>query len=126
MATSTADSQSSSLDTIKLFIAITLVLLSLGGFYYFSEASLLYRVLGLLATIAAASAIVFTTTRGKNLIAFMSGARMEVRKMVWPTRVETMQTTLIVIVMVAILAVFLLIVDSILGWLVKLFLGTGG
>lgn len=126
MATTTADSQSSPLDTVKLFIALLLVILSLGGFYYFSEASLLYRVLGLLAMVIAASAIVFTTARGKNLIAFMSGARTEVRKMVWPTRIETMQTTLIVIVMVAILAVILLIVDSILGWLVKLFLGTGG
>ncbi|HHL19271.1 MAG TPA: preprotein translocase subunit SecE [Thiothrix sp.] len=126
MATTTVDSQSSLPDTIKLIIAVLLVILSLGGFYYFSESSLLYRVLGLLAVVIAASAIAFTTTRGKNLVAFMGGARMEVRKMVWPTRVETMQTTLIVIVMVALLAVVLLIVDSILGWLVKLFLGTGG
>jgi preprotein translocase subunit SecE len=126
MATTTVDPQSSLPDTIKLIIAVLLVILSLGGFYYFSEVSLLYRVLGLLAVVIAASAIAFTTMRGKNLVTFMSGARMEVRKMVWPTRVETMQTTLIVIVMVALLAVVLLIVDSILGWLVKLFLGTGG
>ncbi len=126
MATTTADSKSSLPDTIKLIIAVLLVILSLGGFYYFSETSLLYRVLGLLAIVIAASALAFTTARGKNLVAFMGGARMEVRKMVWPTRVETMQTTLIVIVMVALLAVILLIVDSILGWLVKLFLGTGG
>ncbi len=126
MATTTADSKSSLPDTIKLIIAVLLVILSLGGFYYFSETSLLYRVLGLLAIVIAASALAFTTARGKNLVAFMGGARMEVRKMVWPTRVETMQTTLIVIVMVALLAVILLIVDSILGWLVRLFLGTGG
>jgi len=125
MATTTVDSQSSLPDIIKLVIAVLLVILSLGGFYYFSEASLLYRVLGLLAVVIAASAIAFTTARGKTLIAFMGGARMEVRKMVWPTRIETMQTTLIVIVMVALLAVILLIVDSILGWLVKLFLGNG-
>lgn len=127
MARTTADSQSSSLDdTVKLLIASLLVVFSLGGFYYFSDTSLLYRVLGLLAMIIVASAIFFTTDRGKSLTTFMSGARIEVRKMVWPTRIETMQTTLIVIVMVAILAVILLIVDSILGWLVKLFLGTGG
>lgn len=126
MASTTADSQSSSLDTVKLFIALLLVVLSLGGFYYFSDISFLYRVLGLLAVVIAAAAIFFTTARGKRLITFMSSARIEVRKMVWPTRIETMQTTLIVIVMVAILAVILLIVDSILGWLVKLFLGAGG
>ena len=126
MATTTADSQSSQLDIIKLIIAVLLIVLAMGGFYYFSEASLLYRVLGLLAVTVVAAGIAFTTTSGKQLVAFMGNARTEIRKMVWPTRVETMQTTMIVIVMVAILSVFLLIVDSILGWLVKLFLGAGG
>ena len=126
MATTTADSQSSQLDIIKLIIAVLLIVLALGGFYYFAEASLLYRVLGLLAVAVAAAGIVFTTASGKQFVAFMGNARTEIRKMVWPTRVETMQTTMIVIVMVAILSVFLLIVDSILGWLVKLFLGAGG
>ncbi len=126
MATTTADSQSSQLDIVKLTIALLLIVLALGGFYYFADASLLYRVLGLLAVVIVAAGIAFTTTSGKQLTAFMGNARTEVRKMVWPTRVETMQTTMIVIVMVAILSVFLLIVDSILGWLVKLFLGAGG
>ena len=125
-ATSSADSQISSFDVLKLILAIVLVLVAMGGFYYYSQESLLYRVLGLLAAVSVAAGVALTTHSGKKLIAFMGNARTEVRKMVWPTRVETVQTTLVVIFMVAILSVFLLIVDSILGWAVKFFLGTGG
>lgn len=124
MATTSSDSQTSSLDIPKLILAILLVLLGMGGFYYFSEGSLLYRVLGLLAVVAIAVTIALTTQSGKNLIGFMGNARTEVRKIVWPTRVETIQTTLIVLFMVVLLSIFLLIVDSILGWAIKLFLGS--
>jgi preprotein translocase subunit SecE len=123
MAATSSETQTSSLDLPKLILAILLVVVGMGGFYYFSDGSLLYRVLGLLAVVGIAAGIALTTQSGKNLIGFMGNARTEVRKIVWPTRVETIQTTLIVIFMVALLAVFLLIVDSILGWAVKLFLG---
>ncbi|MEE9350693.1 MAG: preprotein translocase subunit SecE [Thiotrichaceae bacterium] len=126
MATASADSQTSSFDILKLVLAIALVLVAMGGFYYYSQESLLYRVLGLLAVVGVAAGIALTTYSGKNLIGFMGNARTEVRKMVWPTRVETVQTTLVVLFMVTILAIFLLIIDSILGWAVKFFLGTGG
>ncbi len=126
MAAASADSQTSSFDILKLVLAIALVLVAMGGFYYFSQESLLYRVLGLLAVVGIAAGIALTTHSGKNLISFMGNARTEVRKMVWPTRVETVQTTLVVLFMVAILAVFLLIIDSILGWAVKSFLAAGG
>ncbi len=125
MATTSTNSQSSPVDTIKLIFAIVLVLAALGGFYYFSQESLLYRVLGLLAVAGVAIAIALTSQSGRRLLAFMKNARTEVRKMVWPTRVETVQTTLVVIFMVALLAIFLLLVDSILGWAVKLFLSAG-
>lgn len=125
-AASSSDSHTSSFDIVKLVIAIALVVAAMGGFYYLSEESFLYRVLGLLAVVSVAAAIALTTTSGKKLIAFMGDAKTEVRKVVWPTRAETVQTTLIVIFMVALLAIFLLIIDSILGWAVKLFLGAGG
>ncbi len=123
---SSADSQTSSFDILKLIFAIALVLVAMGGFYYFSQESLLYRVLGLLAVVGVAAGVALTTQSGKNLIGFMGNARTEVRKMVWPTRAETVQTTLVVVFMVALLAVFMLIIDSILAWAVKFFLGTGG
>ena len=126
MATTSTESHTSSFDVLKIIVAIALVLAAMSGFYYFSEESFLYRVLGLLAVVGVAVAIALTTHSGKNLIGFMGNAKTEVRKIVWPTRAETIQTTLVVIFMVTLLAVFLMIVDSILAWLVKLFLGTGG
>jgi preprotein translocase subunit SecE len=56
-------------------------------------------------------------------MSFMQDARTEVRKMVWPTRVETMQTTLMVFVIVFILTIFLWLVDMLLGWGVASLLG---
>lgn len=125
MATTSAQTQSSSFDIIKLIVALLLVVAAMGGFYYYAEHSLLYRVLGLLIVVGVAVAIALTTFKGKQLLGFMKGARAEVRKMVWPSRAETIQTTLIVMVMVGILAIFLLIVDSILHWAIAAFLGQG-
>lgn len=110
-----AESQGSALDVVKNVVAIALLFAAFAGFYYYSEASFLYRVLGLLAVSLVAAGIALTTTAGKNLLAFMKNARIEVRKMVWPTRVETMQTTLMVVVIVILLAIFLWFVDMLLG-----------
>lgn len=121
-----AESTNSVLDTIKLLVALSLLVLSVVGFYYFEEESVLYRVLGMLAVIGVGVWVALSTAKGKGLLSFMSGARTEVRKMVWPTRVETMQTTLMVFIIVVLLSIFLWIVDMLLGWGVKALLATGG
>ncbi len=109
------DTAGSSLDTVKLSAALALLVGSIVGYYYFEEESLLYRVLGMLAVIAAGVWVALTTAKGKGLLNFMTGARTEVRKMVWPTRVETMQTTLMVFIIVVLLSIFLWVVDMLLG-----------
>ena len=114
MSTKTV-SQGSAFDVVKIVVAVALVIAAIGGFYFYSEESLLYRVLGLVAVVLIAAAIALSTVSGKNLLAFMKNARTEVRKMVWPTRVETMQTTLMVVVIVMLLAIFLWFVDMLLG-----------
>jgi len=111
-----AEQQSSPIDTLKLVVALLLLLLGIAGFYYFASwqgepVSLLYRVLGLLAIAGVAAYIAFTTASGQRLAGFMQDARTEVRKMVWPTRAETIQTTMIVLVMVVIIAIFLWLID---------------
>jgi len=121
-----AGNASSVLDTMKLLVALSLLVGSVVGFYYFEEASLLYRVLGMLAVIGVGVWVALSTSKGKGLLGFMSGARTEVRKMVWPTRVETMQTTLMVVIIVILLSIFLWIVDMLLGWGIKMLLATGG
>jgi len=125
MATNT-EVQGSMFDTVKLLLALLVLLAGIAGFYYFAEESLLYRVLGLLAMVGVAIGISVTTAKGKALIDFLASSRMEVRKMVWPTRAETMQTTLMVFILVVILAIFLWFVDMLLGAGVKALLSVGG
>ena len=125
MATNT-EAKGSIFDTIKLLLALAILIAGIVGFYYFEDESLLYRVLGLLAVVGVAIGVSMTTSKGKNLLSFMGLSRVEVRKMVWPTRAETMQTTLIVFILVVILAIFLWFVDMLLGAGVKALLSVGG
>jgi preprotein translocase subunit SecE len=73
-----------------------------------------------------AVAIVATTMLGQNLIGFAKDSRMEVRKVVWPTRQETVQTTLMVIVAVILIGIFLWLIDMVLAEAIQMLTGTGG
>ena len=125
MATN-SEAQGSTIDTVKLLLALVVLVLGIWGFYYFAQEALLYRVLGILAAVGVAIGIAVTTSKGKGLICFLGTSRSEVRKMVWPTRAETMQTTLMVFIMVVILAIFLWFVDMFLGFGVRTLLAVGG
>ena len=111
------------LDTFKLLVAIVLLLAGIAGFYYYEAEGLLYRVLGLLAFVIVALGVVYTTHLGQSVVGFGREARAEVRKVVWPTRQETVQTTMIVVVFVVLVALVLWGLDSLLGWLVSLAIG---
>lgn len=113
-------------DIAKLLIALALILSGVVGFYYYEEQSLLLRVLSLLVVTGISVAIAMQTERGRNTWGFVKDARTEVRKVVWPTRAETMQTTLIVIIMVLVVGVILWIMDTFLLWAVRLLTGQGG
>ena len=123
MATS-AESKSSTIDIIKLLLALCLLIASIVVFYQFED-SLLFGVLGLLAVAGVGVAIAATSTQGKGLLSFMGAARTEVRKIVWPSRQETMQTTLMVFIIVVILSIFLWFIDMLLGWGIKELLARG-
>lgn len=97
----------------------------IAGFYYWSDESLLLRVIGLLVLSAAALFVAVQTEKGRAAWEFVRESHTEVRKVVWPTRKETTQTTLIVIAMVGLVAIILWVLDGLLAWLVKLALGTG-
>lgn len=117
---------SNKLDTFKLVLAIAILLAGIGGFYWYAEASLLYRVLGLVGVAIVAVGIAATTGTGHAILSFGREARAEVRKVVWPTRQETVQTTLMVVVAVIILGIFLWLVDMLLLNAVQLLTGHGG
>jgi len=113
-------------DTLKWLVATLLLGSAVTAFYYYGEESLLLRVIGLLIVAAATAAIAFTTEKGRAAWEFMRDSRTELRKVVWPTRKETTQTTLVVFGVVTLVAIFLWMVDGILSWVVRLVLGYGG
>ncbi|WP_198245288.1 preprotein translocase subunit SecE [methane-oxidizing endosymbiont of Gigantopelta aegis] len=118
--------ESSVLDILKHVLVAALVVGAIGAFYYYSEFSLLYRVLALVAVMVISAGIFLTTSVGKSLWVFMLEAKQEVRKVVWPTREETMRTTLLVFGMVFIVGFILWLLDMFLFWGVKLLTGQGG
>jgi preprotein translocase subunit SecE len=121
-----AEAGSSGLDTTKLVMSVALVVIGIWAFYFFAGYSLLLRVIGLLVLAGGASAIALTTHPGRQLWRFAIDARMEVRKVVWPTRQETIQTTLIVMVMVFLLGLLLWLFDTVLMSILRFLTGQGG
>jgi len=125
MVAKTEEVVSNKLDSFKLLLAIATLVLGVVGFYYYEAESQLYRVLGVVFAAIVAIGISSTTTLGQNLIGFGRAARMEVRKVVWPTRRETVQTTLMVMVAVFIIGIFLWLIDMLLAEAIQLLTGTG-
>ena len=111
------------LDSLKWLLVALIVGAGIYGNSYFSDESLLYRVIGLLIVAGVAMSIAVTTARGDSAWTMIKGARTEIRKVIWPTRQETTQTTLIVFVFVIITGLILWGLDSVLGWLASLILG---
>jgi preprotein translocase subunit SecE len=126
MVAKTETEESGALDTLKIVIAVALLIGGIGQFYYFEEESQLYRVLALLGFIAMAMGVLYTTRIGYSAWTFARDARMEVRKVVWPTRQETVQTTLMVVVMVILVGIMLWLMDMFLRWAVFVLTGQGG
>jgi len=107
---------SSAFDTFKLMTALLVLIAGVVGFYYFEDESQLLRVLGMLAIAVVAFFIAATSEPGRRGLGFVKDARVEVRKVVWPTRQETLQTTIAVLIMVILVAIMLWAFDSFLGW----------
>jgi len=120
-----AEQQGSKADTFKLLFALLLIVAGSIAFYKYAEYSLLMRVLALLAVAGVAVFIAMQTDKGRFAWSFIGGARTEVRKVIWPTRAETMQTTLMVVIMVILVGILLWIMDSFLLWAVKQLTGQG-
>lgn len=108
------------LDPLKWLIAILLVGGGLFSFYYFEEVSHLLRIVALLASVGIAVFVASKTETGRSTLDFIHESHLEIRKVVWPTREETLQMTGVVILMVVILAILIWVIDSTLIWLVRL------
>ena len=103
-------------DKIKLAVAAALVVAGIAGYYVLAAQSILLRVASVLAGIGAGVAAAWTSAYGQQFAAFAREALVEVRKVVWPTRKETVQTTAEVFAFVVVMAVFLWVSDKTLEW----------
>ena len=113
-------------DTVKLVLAAAALIGGIVAYYYFENESILLRVAGLLVAAAIGAVIAFQSLQGQNLWRFVQSSRNEIRKVIWPTRQETMQTTLTVFVFVLIIGIFFWVLDLILLWATRMLTGQGG
>ena len=104
-------------DKIKFALALLLLVAGVAGFYLLAEQAMILRVLAVLAGFGLSAAIAWQTEPGRQFFAFSKEATTEAKKVVWPTRKETLQTTGLVFVFVVIMAVFLWLTDKSLEWL---------
>lgn len=117
------ETRMSRLDTAKLVFAVLLLAVAIVAFYVFADYSTLVRVAGLLLAAGISVGVIATTELGANLLGFVQDSRGELRKVVWPTRQETLQVSLAVIAMVLVMGIFLWLLDMFLFWLVRLLTG---
>jgi preprotein translocase subunit SecE len=121
-----AEAQTPVFDIVKHVFSVLLVIAGVAAFYYFSEVSVLYRVIGLLAMVMVVFGLILTTNLGRNTWAFFLESKQEVRKVVWPTREETTRTTMLVFAMVFTVGFILWLLDMALFWGVQHLTGQGG
>ena len=103
-------------DKIKFALALLLVATGIAGFYLLGEAALILRVLSVLAGVIAGAVMAWFTEPGQRFFAFSQEAWAETKKVAWPSREETMQTTGVVFAVVVVMAVFLWLTDKSLEW----------
>ena len=111
------------LDGLKWVVVLALVSAAVVGNSYYGEEPLLYRVLAILAAAILAAWVGSLTAKGRAFVELLKEARVETRKVVWPTRQETLQTTMVVVVVVLIAALILWGLDTLLGWIVSSLIG---
>ncbi len=112
-------------DKLKLLAAGLLIAAGIAGFYLLSDMPAVVRVLSVLLSLVAAAGVAWLTEPGRRFYVFAQESVVEARKVVWPTRKETMQMTGVVVVFVIVMALFLWLVDGSLTWLVKLIMQRG-
>ncbi|NQD38397.1 preprotein translocase subunit SecE [Permianibacter sp. IMCC34836] len=104
------------LDSLKWILVAFLIAVAVVGNQYFVEQAWYFRAIGVIVALAVAAVVALQTQKGRDALEFAKEARTEIRKVVWPTRQETVQTTIIVAIFVVVIALFLWLVDWLLVW----------
>ncbi len=102
---------SNTLDTVKLALALAVMTATIVAFYWYEEQPLVLRIIGILVGAGISIGIALQTALGRRWLGAIQDSRAEVRKVVWPTRKETFQATLAVVLMVMIVGVALWLLD---------------
>jgi len=116
-------SEGTMLDKIKIAAAAALLVAGIAAFYYWSESLAIVRVLAVIGGAAAGAVVFLTSAPGRTFFAYSQESIDETKRVVWPTRKETLQTTGVVFAFVAVMAIFLWLVDAGLLWAVRLLMG---
>jgi preprotein translocase subunit SecE len=111
------------IDKLKLVVALLLVAAGIAGFYFFEDKALVVRIIVMLVAFAASIGVMSTSVLGKAALAFIGDSIDEAKRVVWPTRKETIQTTIAVFVLVVIMAAFLAVVDVGFAYMVQWIMG---
>ncbi len=123
MSTSAETSGQSAIDWLKWIVVYAVVGAGVFGNWYYQDQSVLYRVLGLLVLAIVALLTLVQTQKGRAAWDLLKDARSEIRRVVWPTRQETLQTTMIVLVLIMVFSLILWLLDSGLSWFVSTVIG---
>ncbi len=112
-------------DKIKLLVAFLLVVAGVVGYYALRDSAAVLRVASVLFGVLAAAGVFWTTALGKRFFGFAQDSVAEAKRVVWPTRKETVQTTAVVILFAVVMALFLWAVDATLLLIVNKLMGRG-
>ncbi len=118
-----ADTKEFRLDGLKWLLVVLLVAAGVVGNSYFAEVAVLYRVLAMVAVGAVAAFVAVNTAKGTAFWSLLREAQAEFRRVVWPSRQEVNQTTLIVVAVVVVMSIVLWLLDTFLGWAASQIIG---
>ncbi len=113
------------MDKFKLIISVLLVIAGIVGFYFLESHALIFRVLAVLVGLVLAALLFRTTASGQTFYTFVGDSVAEAKRVVWPSRKETVQTTIAVFVLVLLVAIFLWVIDTGFMWLVRALMERG-
>jgi preprotein translocase subunit SecE len=113
----------SALDTLKLVAAIAILVGGIAAFYVLSTYPIAVRWLIVLAAVGVGIFVALQSAQGRTFAQYVQGSRVELRKIVWPTRQETLQTTLVVVIAIVVLGIFFWLLDMLLGYITRTLTG---
>ena len=123
--TEQTETGATALDTVKLAAAAAILVGGIAAFYWLVDVPVWVRWLIVFAALGVGAFVALQSAQGRNFWQFVQGSRIELRKVVWPTRQETLQTALVVFIAITAMGLFFWMLDWVLGALTRMLTGQG-